>query len=257
MIYLFIALFFILLSLRYNIWRIPKSYKIPRVLMYHSIHEHLGEKHDKWRVRPKDFEKQMAWFYKNKWHSYTISELTMMDKIPNKSFVLTFDDGYEDNYFNAFPILKKYHFKATIYLVPNHKENIWERENTSKLSNLLNNEQILKMQKSNLIEFGSHTLSHTNLSLIDDETLLRQLVQSKKHVEDITKKHCYSFAYPYGKFNDKIIRFVKNAGYKNAVIVKRGLYVKENPFAINRVGILGTESFFDFWLKITRVRNKL
>lgn len=227
--------------------------------MYHSISEHVGnEKHNKWRVKPKDFEKQMNWFYKNNWKSFTISELVKLDEIPKKSFVVTFDDGFEDNFLNAFPILKKYNFKATIYLVPNEKTNQWEVKNTSVLSNLLNNEQILQMQNSGLIEFGSHTLSHVNLSTINDEQLLNELKKSKEEVEKITNQECEAFAYPYGKFDDNIVNSVKRVGYKNATVVKRGLFKKDDDvFTIKRVGILGTESFFDFLLKISRVRNKL
>lgn len=261
MIYILILAFILLLfiSARYNWWRIRQSYKKARVLMYHSISEHIkNEKHNKWRVKPQDFEKQMNWFYKNNWKSFTISELSNLDKIPEKSFVITFDDGFEDNFTNAFPILKKYNFKATIYLVPNQKTNHWEEKNTSVLSNLLNEKQILEMQNSGLIEFGSHTLSHVNLSKIDDFQLEKELVESKKEIEKITKKKCEAFAYPYGKFDDKIVQAVKDAGYKNATVVKRGLFEQnDDVFTIKRVGILGTESFFDFLLKISRVRNKL
>ena len=227
--------------------------------MYHSISEHVGkEKHNKWRVKPKDFEKQMNWFYKNNWKSFTISELVKLDEIPKKSFVVTFDDGFEDNFLNAFPILKKYNFKATIYLVPNQKTNHWEEKNTTVLSNLLNEKQILEMQKLGLIEFGSHTLSHVNLSTINDEQLLNELKKSKEEVEKITNQECEAFAYPYGKFDDNIVNSVKRVGYKNATVVKRGLFKKDDDvFTIKRVGILGTESFFDFLLKISRVRNKL
>lgn len=227
--------------------------------MYHSISEHIKkEKHNKWRVKPKDFEKQMNWFYKNNWKSFTISELVKLDKIPEKSFVITFDDGYEDNFTNAFPVLQKYNFKATIYLVPNQTINHWEEKNTSILSNLLNNEQILQMQNSGLAEFGSHTLSHVNLSKTDEFQLEKELIESKKEIEKITNKECEAFAYPYGKFDDKIVQAVKNAGYKNATVVKRGLFEQNDDiFTIKRIGILGTESFFDFILKISRIRNKL
>ena len=227
--------------------------------MYHSISEHVGtEKHNKWRVKPKDFEKQMNWFYKNNWKSFTISELVKLDEIPEKSFVITFDDGYEDNFTNAFSVLQKYNFKATIYLVPNQTINHWEEKNTSILSNLLNNEQILQMQNSGLVEFGSHTLSHVNLSKTDEFQLEKELIESKKEIEKITNKECEAFAYPYGKFDDKIVQAVKNAGYKNATVVKRGLFEQNDDiFTIKRIGILGTESFFDFILKISRIRNKL
>ena len=258
-ILVFLSILTITFSARYNWWRIPESYKKTRVLMYHSISEHIGkEKHNKWRVKPEDFEKQMNWFYKNNWKSFTISELVSLDKIPEKSFVITFDDGFEDNFINAFTILQKYNFKATIYLVPNQKTNHWEEKNTSVLSNLLNNEQILQMQNSGLIEFGSHTLSHVNLSTITDEQLLIELKKSKEEIEKITRKECEAFAYPYGKFDDKIIQAVEEIGYKNATVVKRGLFEKnDNPFIIKRIGILGTESFVDFLLKVTRIRNKL
>ena len=227
--------------------------------MYHSISDHVeNEKHNKWRVKPKDFESQLSWFHKNNWKSFTISELVKLDTIPEKSFVITFDDGYEDNYLNAFPILQKYNFKATIYLVPNQKTNHWEEKNTRILSNLLSEKQILSMQNSGLIEFGSHSLSHVNLSKIDDIQLEKELIGSKKEIEKIINKECEAFAYPYGKFDEKIVKAVENAGYKNATVVKRGLFKKEdNLFTIKRIGILGTESFFDFLLKVSRVRNKL
>lgn len=259
-LFLAILLFgFLLISLRYNWWRFSQSYKKVRILMYHSISEHIKrEKFNKWKVKPKDFEKQMSWFYKNNWKSFTISELVKLDKIPEKSFVVTFDDGFEDNFTNAFPILQKYNFKATIYIIPHQKINHWEKNNTSVLSNLLNEKQILEMQKSGLIEFGSHTLSHQNLSKVDNIQLEKELIESKKEIEKITKKECEAFAYPYGKFDDEIVQSVKNAGYKNATVVKRGLFEQDNDiFRIKRVGILGTESFFDFLLKITRIRNKL
>ena len=66
-----------------------------------------------------------------------------------------------------------------------------------------------------------------------------------------------SFAYPYGKFNNEIVDLVDEAGFKNAVIVRRGVFdIKDERLKIKRIGILGTESFFDFWLRFTRIRNK-
>ncbi len=249
-----VTLVFISISLRYNWWRMPIGYDKARVLMYHSIGEHTGnKKQDKWIVTPKDFEKQMSWFAKNGWQSFTMSELISLEKIPCKSLAITFDDGFEDNYTNAFRVLQKYNFRATIYLVPNMERNNWEGNKP-----LLKNKQILEMQESGLIEFGSHTLSHANLLTIDNSLLANELKKSKDEIEQITLKKCEAFAYPYGKFDDNTIDEVKNAGYTTAVTVKRGFYeIADDKFTIKRIGILGNESFFDFYLRITRIRNKL
>lgn len=260
MIFFYILIFclFLAFSLRYNWWRVSRGYEAARVLMYHSIDEHYGDKFDKWRVKPKDFERQISWLHKNGFKSYTISELVELKSLAPKSVAITFDDGYGDNFTNAFEILQKFGFKATIYLVPNQTANHWESVNTTHISQMLSNEQIAKMQSSNLIEFGSHTLSHANLLKLDDIKLKEELTQSKKAVESIINAKCRAFAYPYGKYDERVIKAAKDAGYTNAVIVKRGLFtLDDEKFTIKRIGILGTESFFDFWLKFTRIRNKL
>lgn len=214
------------------------------------------KKRNKWRVTPKDFEKQMAWFARHGWHAYTISELVEMAEIPPKSFCITFDDGYEDNYLYALPILKKYGFRATIYLVPGYAYNSWENFEDGNFDRLLSPDQIEAMQQSGLIEFGSHTLNHKNLLSLSREEAEVETVQSKERVEEITGVVCKAFAYPYGKYDQNIAKMVQKAGYTSATIVKRGLYETGKPFEIKRLGILGTEGFFDFYLKITRIRNK-
>ena len=258
MIYV-ILLVLIIISLRFNWWRTPISYQTPRVIMYHMIKEHLpnNKKRNKWRVKPEDFEKQMAWFAKHGWYSYTISEMVEAMKLPVKSFCITFDDGYEDNFTNALPVLQKYGFKATVYLVPHYEYNSWEKFEDEKFDKLLSKEQILKMQEGMLIEFGSHTLNHKNLLTISKQEAEIEIKKSKVEVEKIIDQKCKAFAYPYGKYNEASIQMVEDSGYSSATVVKRGFFEANDPFEIKRVGILGTESFLDFYLKITRIRNKL
>ncbi|WP_295418432.1 polysaccharide deacetylase family protein [Sulfurovum sp.] len=258
MIYI-ILLVLIIISLRYNWWRIPIPYSQPRVLMYHMIKEHLtnSKKRNKWRVKPKDFEKQMAWFSKHGWHSYTISEMVEAKELPPKSFCITFDDGYADNFTYALPVLKQYGIKATIYLVPDYEYNSWEKFENKNYDRLLACEQIKQMQKSGLIEFGSHTLHHKNLLTISEEEAEVEIKRSKQAVEQIIGMECKAFAYPYGKYDENTVKLVVEAGYTSATVVKRGFFEAGKPFEIKRVGVLGTESFVDFYLKITRIRNKL
>lgn len=255
-----LVLILVTLSLRYHWWRLPISYRHARVLMYHSINEAIKGEHkrNKWRVRPRDFEKQMQWLYKHGWKSFTVTELTKLESIPEKSFVLTFDDGFEDNYSNAFPILKRFGFKATIYLTTDRTCNDWESFHDNNFDPLLQSEQIKEMSESGLIEFGSHTKNHINLERCAEEDLGNEIRASKIDVERMSAQPCQPFAYPYGKYNDLIEAIVKESGYSSAVVVKRGVYKHgDNPYRIQRIGILGTESFFDFYLRITRVRNKI
>ncbi|MCD8213790.1 MAG: polysaccharide deacetylase family protein, partial [Campylobacter sp.] len=250
--------------------------------MYHSICEHEGEKFDKLRVKPSDFEKQIAWLSKNDFKSFKFSELISLKKLPQKAVCITFDDGFEKNFTHAFEILKKYNFKATIFLVPKAVENSWDGAHTAHISKMLSKEQILLMQSSNLVEFGAHTLHHVNLTAISLNEAKIEICDSKAAVEKITGKECEVFAYPYGKFNDEILAITMQAGFKGAVVVKRGIYEMPNDlwqkpcernsqnssdginlaqnradlknnaenldvrkFTVKRIGILGTESFFD------------
>lgn len=249
-----LSLLFIYFSARYNWWRKSVSYKIPRIFMYHSIDYHKGEKHDKWRVKPDVFEKQMKFLYSNGWKSFTVSQLLSMKTIPEKSFAITFDDGYEDNFINAFEILKKYDFKATIYLVAERNTNDWDSQQTSFLSNLLNKEQIKSMVDSGIIEFGSHTLSHCNL--LKSQELDKEIGLSKEKIQNTTQKDCVAFAYPYGRFDSNIIQCVKKHGYTSAVTVKAGFGI-DNKFTIPRISIMGKDNFLDFLLKINKGKSKL
>ena len=132
-------------SLRYNWWRIPQGWHKARVLMYHSVEEHKGDKFDKWRLKPADFERQIAWLAKNGFKSFKFSELIALERLPKKAVCITFDDGFENNFTSAFEILKKYNFKASIFLVPDAVQNDWERANTTHLARMLSEEQILKI----------------------------------------------------------------------------------------------------------------
>ena len=234
--------------------------------MYHSICEHIGnEKHNKWRVKPKDFEKQMKWFYENKWNSFTISQLIKLDEIPNKSFVITFDDGYEDNFINAFPLLEKYGFKATIYIVLNRFEQNWAtdkdvNQSSNELNNekMLSNEQINEMINSGLIEIGSHTLDHVNLPKLTNEEKTIQLKESKEKIEEIFNITCNSFAYPFGFFDEDSVKIVNEANYTNSTTTVNSVFDKNKytNFEIPRIMISGRQGLFSFILKIKKGRNR-
>lgn len=270
MIYVIIslAIIIIFLSLKFSWWRKNISYSYPRVLMYHMISEHLPKKQSKFnrlRVKPSDFEKQLIWLKKKNFKSFTLSELSELENIPAKSVVLTFDDGYEDNFIKAFPLLKKYEFKATIYIVLNRFNQNWATDKdlnqaSSELNSerMLSNEQIKELLDSGLIEIGSHTLDHVNLPKLNKEEKKKQIIESKKQIENVFNIKCNSFAYPFGFFDEDSVKIVNEANYTNATTTVNSVFDKNKytNFEIPRIMISGRQGLFSFILKIKKGRNR-
>jgi peptidoglycan/xylan/chitin deacetylase (PgdA/CDA1 family) len=137
----------------------------------------------------------------------TLSEsLIANHAVPKGSVVLTFDDGFENFYTTAFPVLEQYGFKATVFLVTEFcgKNNDWEN-NPSKIppSKLMSWSQVKELD-SRGIEFGSHTKTHPDLTRITEAVAEREIVESQAEIEDALGRPVTAFAYPYGKFNNSV-----------------------------------------------------
>jgi len=206
------------------------------------------------------FEKQISYLANNGWHFFTMSELIIQkDDLPNKSVAITFDDGYEDNYTNAVEILKKYNAKATIYLVVDRFDREWSSKRKAKNSSgelknesKLTNEQIKQMLQSNLIEIGSHTLTHDNLPTLDTDNKKQEIQKSKKAIEDEFGIECNSFCYPFGLYDNQDIQLVQQSGYSSATTTKAGIsdITKANLFELDRITVSGKDNFLAFVLKL-------
>ena len=125
MIFVLIDLLLLLVwSTQYRWWGRTIDYKHPRILMYHMVSGHRrGAKFNKLRVPPAQFERQVAYLAENGWTFAHVSELK--NALPDKTVVLTFDDGYRDNLEYAHPILARYNAKATLYLVEDRFDRDW------------------------------------------------------------------------------------------------------------------------------------
>ena len=184
----------------------PYDKKIP-VLMYHSI---IKGKSSSNCLSIKTFEEQMKYLKDNGYQTISLTDLYnyfMWQKpIPEKSVVLTFDDGYENNYTNMFPVLKKYNFKATIFVITSKID---------KYHKFLKSKQLLEMSKYG-IDIENHTVYHEDLKRLSKDKQLKTLIQSKKYLEKTLNKQINFFAYPYGRYNKSAIEAVKKAGYTMA-----------------------------------------
>ena len=252
---------FVYFSYRYAWWKRAVDYRYPRILMYHMIRDAIpGKKFNSLRVSPKDFEAQVRYLSENGWHSYTMSQaFKEKEDLPQKSVVITFDDGYQDNLINALPILKKYNFKATIYLVNDRHDRDWSgyRKAKNKGAGLkdepkLSDSEVRELLESGLIEIGAHTLTHANLISLDSVESQREICGSKEEIENLFEVSCNSFAYPFGLYEDEDEKCVADCGYHNAVTTETGIADLKscNPYAIPRVTISGKDNFMAFILKL-------
>lgn len=254
------VLVFLYFSYRYAWWKPVVSYRYPRILMYHMIKEHTGGKFKGLRVAPEMFEKQIKYLVENGWHFLTMRELIdTKEMLPEKSVAITFDDGYEDNYIYAFPILKKYNAKATIYLVVDRHDREWSSKRKAKNSGgelmrepKLTDAQVEEMIASGLVEIGSHTITHDNLTCLDDAAKRMEIVDSKASIEERFGVECVSFCYPFGLYDEKDRGLVKEAGYTNATTTQSGIedIRQADLYRLKRITVSGKDNFLAFWLKL-------
>ena len=253
------------LSYRYAWWKGAVDYRYPRILMYHMIKEHRGGKFKGLRVSPEMFEKQIRYLSEQGWHFYTMSELVAQRKnLPKHSVAITFDDGYEDNYTQAFPILKKYGAKATIYLVTDRHGREWSSRRKAKNSGgelmrepKLSDTQVEEMIASGLIEIGSHTVTHDNLPQLESADKREEIIGSKEALEKRFGIRCLSFCYPFGLYDEEDVRLVQEVGYTNAVTTQSGIEDMRNAdlFRLKRITVSGKDNFSAFWLKLRHGRR--
>jgi len=260
MIYTIIIIVVItLFSVRWNWWRLPKD-GLP-VLMYHKIGKcPRGSKIKKLWVSENKFSKQMYYLKKHGYNPVTFADIEKTNTIPEKAVIITFDDGYENNFKSAVPIMKKYAFKAVFFIVAQavNRDNFWHNPENEKRISMVSIEQI-KETAADGYEFGSHTLTHPNLEKIDEMRMNTEIFESKNVLESMIKKSIISFAYPYGggAFNPKNHEILKNAGYKYACSIRQGKAdIKNNPFCLKRILIRGDDDMLDFHLNITRGKSR-
>lgn len=202
------------------------------VLNYHKV----DDMHISLAVTPTDFEAHMKYLKRNGYHTISPDELyeslAGRGTLPENPVLITFDDGYADNYTNAYPILKKYDFKATIFVVSSF---------VGKYRNYLTWEQAREMDQ-NGISIESHTVTHRSMTDLTDEQLRMELEDSKKKIEAELGHSVDYMAYPTGTYNLHIAQMVREAGYKAAFTIKYGNVDQgSNIFALERVPVFHTE----------------
>ena len=227
--------------------------KIP-ILMYHHVGEPVEEKDRPYFVSAKRFKKQIWYLQKAGYQSVDLSDLLEGLRndgaLPEKPIVITFDDGTESIYKNAFPILQDRNFKAIVFLAVNYI-NKSEMQDESFLKYIPLTWGKIKEMQDHGISFYPHSLTHPHLTKIASEKAYFEIHESKRILEEKLGKPMDFFSYPYGDINEEIRKMVERAGYRGALDAWGGMNNKNTDiFRLKRIPVFERDDSLQLKLKL-------
>jgi peptidoglycan/xylan/chitin deacetylase (PgdA/CDA1 family) len=192
------------------------------ILLYHQVAEVPSELDPRGLAIPPDqFEQQMSYLAQNSYQCLTLPEAVQYFQngkpTPDRSFVLTFDDGYQDFYTVACPILEKFGFTATVFLVAGRMGSLsnWEGQEGPCSGMLMSWAEARDLARRGFI-LASHTLSHPRLTHLDDQPAFEEIRNSRVLLQDRLDMQVDFFSYPYSASDTRIERMIESAGYTAA-----------------------------------------
>lgn len=215
---------------------LPARIKVP-ILMYHYIRINPDPKDTigfNLSVTPRNFEAQVAYLTEAGYRAVSMEQLVGYFEqgapLPPKPIVLSFDDGYQDFYTEAYPVLKKYGQTGTSFVITGLVGK-W---------GYLTADEIAEMAADG-IEFGGHTASHLDMKRMSSAQAQYEVNASKQALDSWTGKTSIAFCYPAGSYNRAAIDFVKAAGYHAAVTTDFGMWHRASDlFTLKRVRMSGS-----------------
>jgi peptidoglycan/xylan/chitin deacetylase (PgdA/CDA1 family) len=157
--------------------------------------------------------------------------------------VLTFDDGYVDNFENALPILQEFGFTGAVFPVLDlSRRTNWWNSFSALSAPLMSPQQVRAMEDAGM-EFGSHSLNHHSLPLLTDSELAEELMRSREVLASIVERPLPVLAYPYGDVDQRVKRAVQRAGYAAALAVNSGpVAIDTDRYEIRRLPVTNRSS---------------
>lgn len=224
-----------------------QDFSVP-ILMYHHIGP-ISEDNEEIKsitVTSERFEEQMKWLSDSKIRTITFAdalvELNGSSGISMPVVILTFDDGYKDNIENGLPILQKYNLKGVFFIITGFVGQ----------DDYMNWDDIRKLKEAGM-EIGSHAVTHTALiGLTDDQNLRNELIHSKRALKDQLGVDVISFCYPLGEYDDRVLQFVKEAGYMFARTTHNGKWtVSDNWLTLPAKKVFDTTGVasLEYWVE--------
>ena len=221
-----------------------RAIRLP-ILMYHYVRTRPSTRVDRLGYRlsvsPAVFQSQMDWLFTHGYHPVNFNQLRTYfagkSPLPSRPVVITLDDGYQDLYTAAFPILQMHHFTAVAYIVSGFINQ----------PGYATSDEVVQLDRAG-IEIGSHTVSHPDLAHVSFASAMFQVVESKRVLEDMLGHPVLDFAYPSGRYDAETIQAVEKAGYDTAVTTSGypQMHTLQNRYTWSRVRVTGGEQLPDF-----------
>jgi peptidoglycan/xylan/chitin deacetylase (PgdA/CDA1 family) len=209
--------------------------------MYHWVHREPGVKLAQYGLHPETFARQMEHLARSGWSCLGFADLARLLEtgapLPDRSVVLTFDDGYADLATEVEPVLQRHGFHATAFLVTDGLGgvNAWDAVYGDPPRPLLSAPEARRLD-GGTFRFESHSRTHPFLTEMDDARARREVFDSKSALEDLLGRAVTVFSYPHGLFDRRIEDLVREAGYTAAATDIRGLNRRgTDPLRIRRV----------------------
>ena len=216
-------------------------------LMYHAISNPITADKRRYACPPKRFKEQLQRVISEGFKfvdAPTAIQGLRGSGFADDSVLVTFDDGYLDNWTDARPILESLQIPALFFItsrILNSKGG--EGDIAEFVDSQMMESDHIKSLKTAGFAIGSHSATHARLTEIDDESLAVELNESKSRIEEILEAPIEGFAYPYGARNERVIDAVKKAGYEYAFSTKGGFSsAQDSLFDIRRIEVCGFDS---------------
>ena len=194
------------------------------------------------------FEEQMRYLAENGYQTISLDDFVVWcrgeKRIPDKSIIITMDDGYLSNYRYAYPALRKYNLTATIFVTPDNGSGHFKR--LRRIDQALTEEKMKEMS-DNGVSIQSHGMTHRWLSELSPEEIEWELKESKAALERITGKPIDYLAIPGGAYNKKVERIARRVGYKAIFPNRKGTNnPKSDLYSLRRIVVERDFTLVDF-----------
>ncbi|MDR1684798.1 MAG: polysaccharide deacetylase family protein [Elusimicrobiota bacterium] len=224
------------------------------VLMYHHFGPVTCRQEAGFFIPDEMFERQLDYILNKGYKTLSFSEVETASAqkrpLPAKAVLITLDDGWKDNYTNAYPIIKKKNVKINIFL---------NTGDISRDARYLTWDEVKEMRSCGLVQFAPHGVSHKRLRSLTDAQIKDEVSKSKQKLQEQLGVEVKSFCYPYGAADKRVRQIVFDAGYSLDFGTRKGVcpWPWDGKKPIKRAHIMACDDLKDFHLNLTRGRCRL